>query len=156
MRDIVIVSGAFDPIHKGHLNLFEEASKIGSLVVCLNSDEWVARKNDTVFMNFEDRKYMIGALIWVAKVIGFDDFDGTSCDGINKVYAYRQYKHSKAKIYFANGGREEDQNKAEIDLCNDLGIELLWNVGGDQLKGSLEMLKNWCSCRVRMLLERDF
>jgi len=154
-RDVVIVSGAFDPIHRGHLNLFEEASKIGRLIVCLNSDEWLARKKGQAFMCFEDRKYMIGSLIWVTKVIGFDDEGGTACDCINKVYAYLRYqKGFKGKIFFANGGCEKDQNEAEIELCNDLDIDLLWNVGGKQLMSSDNMLKKWCHCQIKALLEK--
>jgi len=154
-RDVVIVSGAFDPIHRGHLSLFEDASKIGRLVVCLNSDEWLVKRKGQAFMCFEDRKHMIGSLIWVTKVISFDDEDGTACDGINKVYAYLRYqKNFKGKILFANGGCEKEQNTAEIDLCNDLNVDLLWNVGGEQLMSSDDMLKKWCRCQIRMLLEK--
>lgn len=157
MRNIVIVSGAFDPIHRGHLNLFEEASKIGGLIVCLNSDEWLDREKGRAFMTFEDRKYMIGALLWVNRVVSIDDEDGTACDGINKVYAYFRYnKRFKGKIFFANGGCVKDQNKSEIDLCNDLGIDLLWNVGGEKIMSSSDMFKKWCSCQIKMLLERYF
>ena len=41
MRNIILVSGGFDPIHQGHIKLIKEAAKYGSVVVLLNSDEWL-------------------------------------------------------------------------------------------------------------------
>ena len=44
-KDIhVVVSGGFDPIHLGHLNLINEASKIGKVIVIVNSDEFLIEK----------------------------------------------------------------------------------------------------------------
>ena len=44
MKNIILVSGGFDPIHQGHIKLIKEASKYGSVVVLLNSDEWLRKK----------------------------------------------------------------------------------------------------------------
>ena len=41
MNDIILVSGGFDPIHSGHIALIQEASKLGEVVVLLNSDNWL-------------------------------------------------------------------------------------------------------------------
>ena len=41
MNDIILVSGGFDPIHSGHINLIKDASKYGDVVVLLNSDNWL-------------------------------------------------------------------------------------------------------------------
>ena len=38
--DIVVVSGGFDPVHKGHVRMFKAAKALGHKVVCgLNSDQ---------------------------------------------------------------------------------------------------------------------
>ena len=49
MKNIVVVSGGFDPIHSGHIKLIEEASNYGSVVVLLNSDQWLRRKKGKEF-----------------------------------------------------------------------------------------------------------
>ena len=53
MKNIILVSGGFDPIHQGHIKLIKEASKYGSVVVLLNSDEWLRKKKGKEFHNFE-------------------------------------------------------------------------------------------------------
>ena len=45
MRNIILVSGGFDPIHSGHIYLIREASKHGEVIVLLNSDKWLRKKN---------------------------------------------------------------------------------------------------------------
>src|SRR3989344_4397825 len=53
---VVAVSGGFDPLHVGHVRLFEEARKLGDkLVVILNNDHWLRKKKGTVFMPQRDR-----------------------------------------------------------------------------------------------------
>ena len=44
MREIVVVSGGFDPIHSGHIKLIKEAAKHGEVVVLLNSDLWLRKR----------------------------------------------------------------------------------------------------------------
>ena len=44
MREIVVVSGGFDPIHSGHIKLIKEAAKHGEVVVLLNSDLWLQKR----------------------------------------------------------------------------------------------------------------
>jgi cytidyltransferase-like protein len=47
--DVVVVSGGFDPLHRGHIRLFNEAKKLGHKLICgLNSDKWLVRKNGQV------------------------------------------------------------------------------------------------------------
>ena len=45
IKNVIIVSGGFDPVHKGHIRMFREASYVGAnVIVGLNSDEWLSRK----------------------------------------------------------------------------------------------------------------
>ena len=60
MSKIIVVSGGFDPIHKGHIALFNSAKALGDkLVVALNSDKWLQRKKGRSFMLFEERRLIV-------------------------------------------------------------------------------------------------
>ena len=53
----VVVSGGFDPVHVGHLDMLEEARNLGShLTVILNSDRFLLEKKGFIFMPFKERK----------------------------------------------------------------------------------------------------
>ena len=51
-NNLIILSGGFDPVHKGHIRMFKEANKLGKVIVGLNSDEWLIRKKNKFFMPF--------------------------------------------------------------------------------------------------------
>ena len=59
---VIAISGGFDPIHIGHINLFKEASQYGDLYVIVNSDDWLIRKKGKYFMNFAERKTIIESI----------------------------------------------------------------------------------------------
>lgn len=67
---VVAVSGGFDPLHPGHIRLFEEAKKLGDeLVVILNNDHWLRKKKSYVFMPQQERKEILEALRVVDRVV---------------------------------------------------------------------------------------
>ena len=52
-KKIVMVSGGFDPVHIGHVRLFNEAKKLGDeLVVVINNDNWLHFKKGFAFGTF--------------------------------------------------------------------------------------------------------
>ncbi len=52
----VVVSGGFDPVHVGHIRLFQEAKKMGDkLIVIINNDNWLLAKKGYVFMPQNER-----------------------------------------------------------------------------------------------------
>jgi len=69
---IVYVGGTFDCLHPGHLNFLDQASRIGTVVVGLNSDEFAARYKRTPIFTFEERKIMLEATRYVAHVVAND------------------------------------------------------------------------------------
>lgn len=69
---IVYVGGTFDCLHPGHLNFLDQASRIGTVVVGLNSDEFAARYKRQPIFTFEERKIMLESTRYVAQVVAND------------------------------------------------------------------------------------
>jgi len=134
-KSVIILSGGFDPVHKGHLRMFREASTLGhQVIVGLNSDEWLTRKKEKPFMNFEERKEILEGFKYVNQVLPFDDSDDTANDIIKKVC--NLYQNEDVNIYFANGGDRGKGNVPEVKLCKYLDVTMLWGVGGGKIQSS--------------------
>ena len=100
---IVVVSGGFDPIHSGHIELFKKASSLGDmLIVGVNSDEWLRRKKGKEFMPLKERKRIIESIKWVDSVWEFDDSDNSACELLRRVKDY-YWTMGNSEIIFANG-----------------------------------------------------
>ena len=85
-KKAVLVTGGFDPIHKGHIEYLREAKRLGDILyVGLNSDHWLTRKKGQPFMNLENRASIIVELSMVDEVIIFNDTDNSSCHAIQQV-----------------------------------------------------------------------
>jgi cytidyltransferase-like protein len=111
MKTIVVVSGGFDPIHSGHIQLIKEARALGDqLIVGINSDEWLARKKGRAFMPWQERLCVINNLQQVDEVYTFDDDDGTACHLLQQVRAH----YPADRIIFANGGDRTQDNIPEM------------------------------------------
>ena len=138
MASIGIISGGFDPLHSGHLELIASARKrCMVLVIALNSDEWLTRKKGKYFMPWSERAAILDAIKGVAQVIDFDDSDGTAIDAIRKVKAM----YPGEKLAFFNGGDRTKDNISEMseDYC-----EFVFGVGGTDKKNSSSwVLSNW-------------
>ena len=142
MNDIILVSGGFDPIHSGHINLIEDASKYGDVVVLLNSDAWLIQKKGKEFLPYKEREMIMNALKSVIDVIAFDDSDKTCIDGIRKAIE----KYPNRKIKFANGGDRNDNTTPlpEKVYCEQNKVKVLWGIGGDNKANSSSwILKKW-------------
>ena len=130
-RKIVAISGGFDPVHVGHVRMIREAAKLGDVIIITNSDEWLKRKKGYVFMPWIERQEILAEFKGVIDVIEAWDEDDTVCKTLERV---------KPDI-FANGGDRKGNNTPEVELCMDLDIELAWNVGGDKIQSSSELVE---------------
>ena len=127
-----MVSGGFDPVHVGHIRMILAAAKYGDVIVIANSDEWLHRKKGFVFMEFNSRYEILNSIKGVIVVDSVDDSDGTVCEAISR----------HKPDYFANGGDRGRTNTPEQDVCEALGVELLWEIGGDEkVESSSELVK---------------
>ncbi len=117
----VAVSGYFNPLHVGHLEMIERASKLGDkLIVIVNSDFQVKLKGRVPFMKEIDRIKIISALKYVDKVFLSIDKDLTVCKTLKKI---------KPDI-FANGGdRKSIGDVPEFDVCQKYNIEMVDGLG---------------------------
>lgn len=128
----VMVSGGFDPVHAGHIRMIREAAQYGDVIVIANSDNWLHRKKGFVFMEFERRIEILNAIKGVILVDSVDDTDGTVCEAIRR----------HVPTYFANGGDRGKANTPEQDVCEEIGVKLLWGIGGEEkLQSSSELAK---------------
>ena len=137
---VVLVTGGFDPIHSGHIAYFLSAKKLGdSLIVGLNSDEWLTRKKGKPFMTWDERAAVTSALKPVDLVFAFDDSDNTAIDAIRT--ALKDFPDSH--IVFANGGDRGKDNIPEMVFESDR-VSFSFGIGGDDKKNSSSwILKNW-------------
>jgi D-beta-D-heptose 7-phosphate kinase/D-beta-D-heptose 1-phosphate adenosyltransferase len=75
-KKIVFTNGCFDILHKGHINLLEEASKLGDvLVLAVNNDASIRKLkgDDRPVNNLEDRISVLSALEAVDIVIAYEE-----------------------------------------------------------------------------------
>lgn len=128
---IVAVSGGFDPLHIGHIRMFDKAKKLGDkLVLILNSDRFLMRKKGYIFMKFKERKEIIENIRSVDKVVPCIDKDQSICKTLEKL---------KPDI-FANGGDRKLSNIPEKRICKKLGIKMVFNVGGGKIQSSSRLI----------------
>ncbi len=141
MKTYYIVSGGFDPIHEGHIELIKaSAAASDGVIVLVNSDEWLRRKKGKNFQDFYTRKTICENFKGVIEAMGFDDSDNSACNGIRTVRA----KYPDVHLVFANGGDRRKDNIPETEVCKECQIDLAFGVGGDnKANSSSSILKRW-------------
>lgn len=138
-KDIVVcTSGGFDPLHVGHLRMFQHAKNFGDThIVILNNDNWLLKKKGRVFMPERERKEILKTLSSVDRVVltdhPKDPEDMSVCGALAKIRPH----------IFANGGDRTSKNTPEKELCRKLGIKVVFNVGGKKVRSSSELLKKY-------------
>jgi len=106
--------------------MMEDASQFGEVIAIVNSDKWLMRKKGYIFMPFKERCEIIKGFAAVTETSYVDDKDNTVCEALRRL----------KPDYFANGGDRKTNNTPEMDVCEELGIELLWGVGGGKIQSS--------------------
>lgn len=137
-KKAIIVSGYFNPIHKGHLEYFNKAKSLADeLFVIVNNDNQRALKGSKEFQLEDERLFIVQNIKAVDKAIISIDKDRTVCESI----AHLHEKYSKDfDLGFANGGDQDNNSIPEAPICNQLNIELIDGLG-DKIQSSSWLLK---------------
>ncbi len=138
MKKAIIVSGYFNPFHRGHLKYFMLAKEKGDyLIVIVNNDIQRRLKDSKEFMNEDERVLIVSNIKQVDTVY-------LSVDETSSVINTLQLIHNELKLefelYFANGGDQDNKSIPEKNICDKLGIKLIDNLG-DKIQSSSWLLK---------------
>jgi cytidyltransferase-like protein len=135
---VVAVSGGFDPVHIGHVRMFNEAKKLGhKLVVILNNDHWLRLKKGYVFMTETERKEIIESFSSVDEVVISSHTENTTdisiCNDLKKIRPH----------IFAKGGDRHSGNIPETPVCNEIGCTIVNDIGrGGKVQSSSWLVAN--------------
>ena len=133
---IVCTSGGFDPLHPGHASCIVESKQYGdTLVVVVNGDNFLQRKKGKPFMDLQTRCHLVACLREVDYVIPFEiEDDPTVCQALRLI---------RPHVFTKGGDRVDNTNIPEWQVCQELGIELVSQVGRPKLWSSSDFLKEW-------------
>jgi len=139
---LAIVSGGFDPLHVGHIELFEKAKDMADdLCVIVNDDAFLERKKGSAFMPLQERLKIIESLKAVDMVVESVDEDDTVCDTLEWIRAL--YKNKYRHMMFCNGGdRTSGKNTPEHKTCEQIGIKPVYKLGKKVQSSSWLLKKN--------------
>jgi D-beta-D-heptose 7-phosphate kinase/D-beta-D-heptose 1-phosphate adenosyltransferase len=138
-RVVAIASGYFNPVHKGHIELFERAKEVADvLIVIVNNDKQRELKGSKEFQSEAERCKIIQSLKAVDGVLLSVDEDRTVRESLKLLYERykkmemsRGFEHSlEYKLLFVNGGDQFSNTVAERDVCIEYGIYMIDGMGG--------------------------
>jgi cytidyltransferase-like protein len=132
MKKIVITSGYFNPVHKGHIALFKEAKSLGDFhIVIINNDDQVRLKGSVPFMSQDERLQIVSELKDVDLVVLSIDHDHTPVTKTLDQLLQLIPNGDCYEITFANGGDRGRDNTPEDEACKKYGVKVVFGVGGD-------------------------
>ena len=134
----MIVSGYFNPIHKGHIEYFNNAKALADeLFVIVNSDYQRALKESKEFQQEAERVFIVSNIKSVDHSILSIDGDRTVCKTIEKISLDFREEYD---LSFANGGDQNNNTIPERPICYQMGISLIDGLG-DKIQSSSWLLK---------------
>jgi len=132
---VVIVSGYFNPLHGGHLDMIEAAKQLGDkLIVVVNNDIQAVMKKGKVILEEDNRLRLIRALRDVDEAFLSVDTEDTSQTQTLRMI---RSKYPDEELIFANGGDRSEGLALptnEFDACNECGIEMVFGVGSHEVE----------------------
>lgn len=139
---VVAISGYFNPLHRGHIDYIASARNIGDfLIVIVNTDEQVKIKGSTPFMLQDERLEIIRNIKGVDRAVVVIDKDGSVCETLRQEFARLKDDPFFDELVFANGGDRKEGGVPEDVLTEELGINMVYNVGGEKTQSSSELIE---------------
>lgn len=129
---VVAVSGYFLWLHVGHIRYFREASEFGKVVVILNNDIQQELKYGEVIVPQEERAEVLESIEYIYRVFISKDYDETVRKSIRKL---------KPDCFLKGGDWTADRKPPEVEVCEELGIPVRYNVGGGKVQSSSKLIK---------------
>jgi len=133
---IVCTSGGYDPIHPGHASCIVESKQYGdTLVVVVNGDSFLTVKKGKPFMDLMTRCSIVSCIRSVDYVIPFEiEDDQTVCEALRRI---------RPHVFTKGGDRTDYTNIPEWQVCQELGTEIVPQIGFDKMWNSSEFLREW-------------
>lgn len=137
-KNAIIVSGYFNPLHKGHIEYFYNAKSCGDkLFIIVNNDKQRSLKGSSEFMLEDERILIVRELKICDKVFKSIDNDKTVIKTLENIHSKYNKKY---KLHFANGGDQSNSKIPEKEICQNLGINLIDGLG-EKIQSSSWLLK---------------
>ena len=134
----IIVSGYFNPIHKGHLEYFNNAKAMADkLFVIVNNDYQRELKGSKEFQDENERMIIVSNIKAVDKAILSIDTDRTVCATIKMI---AEQFGEEFELGFANGGDQNNDTIPERSVCAQMNVALIDGLG-DKIQSSSWLLK---------------
>jgi D-beta-D-heptose 7-phosphate kinase/D-beta-D-heptose 1-phosphate adenosyltransferase len=133
---VVAASGGFDPLHPGHASYLLEAKKLGdTLVAIVNGDSFLRDKKGKPFQDLTTRCQIVSFIRGVDYVVPFEiENDATVCEALRRL---------KPNVFVKGGDRSAPHLVPEWAVCQELGIELVFDIGAAKQWSSRNYLKEW-------------
>ena len=137
-KKAIIVSGYFNPIHKGHIEYFNNAKALADeLFVIVNNDLQRSLKGSEEFQKEDERLFIVQNIKAVDKAMISIDTDRTVCESIRRIFELFGESYD---LGFANGGDQNNNSIPEVPVCKELKIDLIDGLG-DKIQSSSWLLK---------------
>ncbi len=146
----VVVSGGFDPIHPGHVRMFNEAKKLGDeLIVIINNDNWLKKKKGYAFLTEQERKEIITSFRAVDKVVITGHTKNPQDMSVTK-----ELRALKPDVFAQGGDRKPSQTPvpgSELEYCKQAGCKVVYNVGrGGKVQSSSWLTTSFLTHALQM------
>jgi D-beta-D-heptose 7-phosphate kinase/D-beta-D-heptose 1-phosphate adenosyltransferase len=111
--------------------MIQDAAKYGDVIAVANSDDWLMRKKGYVFMPFKERCEVLESIKGVIRTESVDDTDNTVCEALSRIQP----------DMFGNGGDRMVGNTPEQIRCKELGIDMVFGLGGKKVQSSSDLVE---------------